>query len=231
MRKPPLILSVALVILSFLFPSVSTRAEETANKWEHDISAFEQKDQEAFPPKHAVLFVGSSSIRLWKTLASDFPNHKVINRGFGGSFLSDTAHFADRIVLPYEPSFIVVYAGGNDLNTHHTPEQVCDAFKSLVSRVREKQPSTPIAFISLAGNPRRWEQVENVKKANALVEAFTKEQANLLFIDVFHAMLGADGVPRPEIFGPDRLHMNAEGYELWTSIVGKYLPSSDLAEK
>jgi lysophospholipase L1-like esterase len=197
-------------------------------KWEKEIAAFEQRDRETPPPKHGIVFIGSSSIRKWTTLAEDFPHHHVLNRGFGGSEMKDSAHFADRIVLPYEPRMIVVYAGGNDLNAHKTPEQVLEAFKAFVAKVRAKLPETPIAYISIAGNPKRWAQVEDVKRANALIEAFTKEQPGLKFIDVFHPMLGADGLPRPEIFSSDLLHMNPEGYKLWTEIVGRYLPEPDV---
>ncbi|HYR58198.1 MAG TPA: SGNH/GDSL hydrolase family protein [Chthoniobacteraceae bacterium] len=197
-------------------------------KWEKEIAAFEQHDRETPPPKHAIVFVGSSSIRKWTTLAEDFPHHRVLNRGFGGSELGDSAHFAERIVLAYEPRFIVVYAGGNDINNHKTAEQVFESFKAFVAAVRAKQPDTPIAYISIAGNPSRWSQVEEVKKANALIEQFTREQPNLKFIDVFHEMLGSDGLPRPEIFVADRLHMNAEGYKLWTQIVGRFLPEPDV---
>lgn len=197
-------------------------------KWEKEIAAFEQRDAETPPPKHAIVFIGSSSIRKWTTVARDFPHHRVLNRGFGGSELGDSAHFADRIVLPYEPRFVVVYAGGNDINNKKTAEQVFASFKAFVAAVRAKQPDTPIAYISIAGNPKRWAQVEEVKKANGLIEAYTKEQPHLQFIDVFHAMLGADGLPKPDIFAEDRLHMNAEGYKLWTGIVGKYLPEPDV---
>ncbi len=216
--------------LGFAAPS-DARAEKAPTgfaKWEKEISAFEKLDQENPPPKHGIVFVGSSSIRMWKTVAEDFPQHRVLNRGFGGSQMSDAAHFADRIVLPYEPRFIVVYSGGNDINANKTAEQVCGFFKEFVANVRAKQPDVPIAYISIAGNPKRWAQVEEVKKANALIEAFTKEQPGLKFIDVFHEMLGADGLPRPEIFLPDRLHMNAGGYKLWTQIVGKHLPEADV---
>lgn len=197
-------------------------------RWEKEISAFEKSDAETPPPKHAIVFVGSSSIKKWTTLAEDFPHHRVLNRGFGGSQMSDAAHFADRIVVPYEPRFIVVYSGGNDINAKKSAEQVFASFKELVAKVRAKQPDVPIAYISIAGNPKRWAQVEEVKKANALVEAFTKTQPNLKYIDTFHEMLGADGLPKPEIFVADRLHMNAEGYKLWTKIVGAYLPEPDL---
>lgn len=197
-------------------------------KWEKEISALEQLDRENPPPKHAIVFVGSSSIKKWTTVAEDFPHHRVLNRGFGGSQMSDAAHFVDRIVLPYEPRFIVVYSGGNDINAKKTAEQVFESFKEFVAKVRAKQPDVPIAYISIAGNPKRWSQVEEVKKANALIEAFTKEQPGLKFIDVFSQMLGSDGLPRPEIFSADRLHMNPEGYKLWTQIVGRHLPEPDV---
>jgi lysophospholipase L1-like esterase len=151
----------------------------------------------------------------------------VLNRGFGGSQLGDSVHFADRIVLPYEPRMIVVYAGGNDINLGKTAEQVFAAYQAFVEKVRAKLPDTPIAYISIAGNPKRWAQVDEVKKANALIEDYAKEKPNLKFINVFPRMLGADGLPRPEIFVEDRLHMNAEGYQLWTEIVGSYLPAPD----
>jgi lysophospholipase L1-like esterase len=222
-----LLFAVALSSAAFF----SVRADEAPSgfaKWEKEIAAFEKSDRENPPPKHGIVFVGSSSIRKWTSLAQDFPHHHVLNRGFGGSQMIDSAYFVDRIVLPYDPRFIVVYAGGNDINAKKTPEQVVAAFKDFVAKVRAKQPNVPIAYISIAGNPKRWTQVEKVKEANALIEAFTKEQPGLKYIDVFHEMLGPDGLPRPEIFSEDRLHMNPEGYKLWTKIVGKYLPEPDV---
>jgi lysophospholipase L1-like esterase len=194
-----------------------------SRKWEKEVTAFEQRDKESPPPSNPVVFVGSSSIRLWKSLEQDFRGLPVINRGFGGSQLSDAAHFVDRLVLAYQPRFIVVYSGGNDLNARRTPEQVFEAFRLFVERVREKQPTTPIAYISIAGNPKRWSQVAEVIQANALIEIYTKQQPHLLFIDVFHAMLGVDGLPRPDIFSSDNLHMNEEGYRLWTRLLLPYL--------
>jgi lysophospholipase L1-like esterase len=196
-------------------------------KWEKEIAAFEATDKTEAPPKGGIVFVGSSSIRLWKTLAQDFPKHRVLNRGFGGSQMEDSVHFADRIVVPYEPRMIVVYAGGNDINAGKTPEQVFAAFKEFVAKVRAKLPGTAIAYISIAGNPKRWAQVEQVKAANAMIADYCKAGENLRFIDVFTQMLGPDGLPKPDIFVEDRLHMNAEGYKLWTAIIGPLLPAPD----
>ena len=221
----------ALILLSIVCLANSAYPVEPApappEKWEKEISAFEAGEIASPVPKNAIIFVGSSSIRKWTSLATDFPHHQVVNRGFGGSQLSDAAHFAERLVLKHEPRFIVVYAGGNDINANKTPDEVFSSFKAFVSKVREKQPSTPIAYISIAGNPKRWAQVEKVIQANALIEAYTKANPGLLFIDVFHPMLGADCLPKPGIFSSDNLHMNEDGYKLWTEIVAPYLPKPD----
>lgn len=198
-------------------------AQTATNRWEQDIRAFEAVDRTNPPPKNAILFVGSSSIRLWKTLAKDFPDKPVINRGFGGSFISDSVHFADRIVLPHRPRQIVMYAGGNDINAKKTPEQVAADFRAFVEKVHATLPDTRVAYIAIAPNPARWAQVERIKVANQLIAEFCRGNPKLAFIDVFPHMLGADGQPRPEIFVADRLHMNAKGYELWTGLVRPYL--------
>lgn len=221
----------ALILLSIVclanFAYTVEPAPAPPEKWEKEISAFEAGEIANPVPKNAIIFVGSSSIRKWTSLATDFPHHQVVNRGFGGSQLSDAVHFVDRLVLKHEPRFIVVYAGGNDINVNKTPDEVFSSFKAFVGRVREKQPSTPIAYISIAGNPKRWAQVEKVIQANALIEAYTKANPGLVFIDVFHPMLGADCLPKPGIFSADNLHMNEDGYKLWTDIVAPYLPKPD----
>jgi lysophospholipase L1-like esterase len=201
----------------------SATAGLAARPFENEIKAFEAMDKTNPPPTGAVLFIGSSSIRLWKTLADDFPKHRVINRGFGGSQIIDSVNYADRIVLPYKPRLIVLYAGGNDINAGKSSEQVFADYKAFVKKVHAALPKTRIDYISIAPNPARWAQVERVRAANNLIEAYTKTDKGLVFIDVFPKMLGEDGQPRPEIYGPDRLHMNAKGYELWKGLVGPYL--------
>jgi len=228
MRFP--LLPFCLLVPLFVTLAPRLRAEPATDpfaKWEKEIAAFEEKDRENPPPKGGIVFVGSSSIRKWTTLAEDFPHHQVLNRGFGGSQLIDSVHFADRIVLPYEPRMIVLYAGGNDIHAGKSPEQVFADFQAFVEKVRAKLPKTEIACISIAGNPSRWAEVAKVKAANAMIEGYIKGKAGLKFINVFPRMLGSDGQPRPEIFVADRLHMNAEGYKLWTDIVGQYLPAPD----
>jgi lysophospholipase L1-like esterase len=160
---------------------------------------------------------------LWKTLAEDLPEHKVINRGFGGSEIADSVRFVDRIVVPYQPKRIVMYAGGNDINGGKTPEQVASDFKAFVAKVHAKLPEAKISYISIAGNPARWAQVERVKEANKLIREFTTTDKRLNFIDVFPHMLGKDGMPLPDIFVDDRLHMNEKGYAIWKKVVGSAL--------
>src|SRR4029077_15673731 len=137
------------------------------------------------PPPGAVLFIGSSSIRLWKTLAADFPQQRVLNRRFGGSQIIDSVRYAKRIVSPYKPRLIVLYAGGNDINAGKTPEQVFTDYQAFVAKLHMALPQAKIAYISIAPNPARWAQVERGKAANQLIEAHTKTDPRLTFIDVF----------------------------------------------
>ena len=192
-----------------------------------EINAFADVDHDTPPPTNAILFVGSSSIRLWKTLAEDFPQHQVINRGFGGSQIIDSVNYADRIVIPYRPKQIVFYAGGNDINAGKSPEEVLLDFQAFVRKVRKALPGVKISYISIAPNPARWSQVGRVREANRLIRTFASYDGRLEFIDVFPRMLGRNGQPRPDIFVDDRLHMNAKGYELWKEIVGAHLGPPD----
>jgi lysophospholipase L1-like esterase len=202
---------------------VSAQTTNRFARWEKDIAAFETADKASPPSKGAILFIGSSSIRMWKTLAQDFPDHRVLNRGFGGSEIEDSAHFADRIVFPYQPRLIVLYAGGNDINAKKTPERVFGDFKAFVARVQATLPETRIAYISIAPNPARWSQIEQIKSANRLIEEYTRQNPRLAFINVFPHMLGEDGKPKPDIYLEDKLHMNANGYAIWKKVVGEYL--------
>jgi lysophospholipase L1-like esterase len=214
------------LIAALLLTAPLIAADDFAN-WEKEISAFEQQDRENPPPKKAIVFVGSSSIRLWSTLAEDFPQHRVINRGFGGSEIADSVHFADRIVIPYAPRMVVLYAGGNDINNGKEPERVFGDFKAFVETLRAKLPDVEIAYISSAPNPARWAQVEKVKALNGMIAEFINTQSKMKFFNVFPLMLGEDGQPKPNIYRDDRLHMNPEGYKIWTQFIGPLLPAAD----
>lgn len=217
MKRPIL----ALVLLG-LAATAAARTDDHA-KWENEIQAFEASDRSSPPPPHAVLFVGSSSIRMWRSLAGDFPEYRVINRGFGGSDMDDATAFADRIVKPYRPAAIVVYAGDNDLEGGDSPTQVRDDFAAFVATVRRDEPEVPIAFISIKPSVARANLLAQVAEANRLIRAWSMQQKDVAFLDIAPAMLGKNGQPRPDLFIADGLHMNPKGYALWVAQVRPWL--------
>lgn len=190
--------------------------------FEKEIEAFEARDKVTPPPPNEIVFVGSSSIRLWKS-SEAFPDLKIINRGFGGSQMSDSVHYADRIIVPYKPRIVVVFAGGNDINAKKAPEQVADDFKALVARIHGALPKTRVYFISLFPNVQRRSQNPSCVKVNELIEAFTKTDPRLGYIDTASHMRAEDGGPRPDLLRQDGLHMNDDGYKIWNEIVGAVL--------
>lgn len=197
-------------------------AGHDSKKWEPDIAVFEASDRTNPPPKDCILFVGSSSIRLWSSLQSDFPGLPVVNRGFGGSELADSVNFAQRIILRYQPREVVIYAGANDLAAGKEPEIVYGDFVALVTKIHQALPRARIAFIATAPNPKRWAIVDKMRKFNSDVKNYCLKN-ELIFIDVFPLMLGPDGLPKPDIFREDRLHMNDKGYAIWKDAVGPSL--------
>ena len=219
------------VALVLIVPALLT-AQETATKvkeaspsarFEREIRAFEVADKLNPPPKGAILFIGASSTRLWKTLDRDFSEYTVINRGFGGSQLADSVYFADRIVIPYQPKLIILQSGGNDINAGKSPEQVLADFKAFVTKVRKELPETRIAFTSLSPAPVRWSQAKKQIKTNQLVSEYIKSAENLDFIELWDQFLGPDGKPREDLFVPDRLHNNTKGYTIRAQVVRPHL--------
>jgi gluconolactonase len=200
-----------------------TKARPAPKRFEKEIAAFEQSDRTNNPPTGGIVFVGSSSIRKWTTVAQDFPSCRVLNRGFGGSQLYDSVYYADRIVIPYKPKAIVVFAGSNDLNYGLTPEQVLEDFKAFVQKIKKSLSDAEIIYLSISTSPSRWKEFAKVQKANALIQQEIEHLPNVKFVDVVSSMLGPDGKPKADIYSPDRLHMNPKGYAIWTSILSPYL--------
>jgi len=213
----PVLIALALV------PQAAAEEKANPSRWEPDIRAFEQADVAHPPPSDGVVFIGSSSIRLWTTLSADFPGVPIVNRGFGGSQLPEVTAFVRRIVTPYRPRQVIVYCGGNDINEGRSAADVLADSKALAAAIHAALPATRIAFITIGPNPARWPQIETVRAANRLVAAWAATDPRISVIDVFNAMLGPDGLPKPDIFVEDRLHMNAKGYGLWRAIVGPHL--------
>ncbi len=218
MRCSTTTLTVSTAIL--LIGTSLVHGEES--RWEKDISKFEQQDTEQAPPKNGILFVGSSSIRKWD-LKKSFPDLNAINRGFGGSEVSDSVEFADRIILKHEPRVVVVYAGDNDLAHDETPEQVFSDYRELVGLIHAKLPKTKIVYIAVKPSIKRWSLIEQVRETNRLITEFTAKDQRLAFVDIDKPMIGADGMPRKELFVKDGLHLSDEGYVLWSDLVRPHL--------
>jgi lysophospholipase L1-like esterase len=214
---------VVLVALLVLPLRTAVQGGPNPSQWEADIRAFEAADLSDPPVRGGIIFTGSSSITMWTTLKEDFPGLPVVNRGFGGSMLPEVTAFVDRIITPHQPLLVVVYCGSNDINAGRTADQVLRDFQALVKAIHARLPTTRIAYISIGPNPARWAQVETIKAANSAIRQYVRTDSTLDFIDVFSHMLGSDGLPKPDIFLDDRLHMNRKGYELWTGIVRPHL--------
>jgi hypothetical protein len=213
--KPISLLSLAVSMLVLLSrPAAGTETNHNFAQWEKEIAAFEQSDLTNPPPKDGVEFIGSSMIRRWNTLAQDFPGQPVFNRGFGGSEIVDSTHFAPRMIFPYAPRMIVFRAGGNDLWAGKSPELVFADFQEFTATVHAKLPATEIVFISWSPTPSRWKQHEQEKELNRLIENFVRQTPHLTYVETYDLPLGTDGLPRPDLFVADQLHFNAEGYKL-----------------
>ena len=192
--------------------------------WESQIAAFEAMDERNAPPENSILFVGSSSIRRWEGIQKDFPSHPVIRRGIGGAHIDDVTVFAERIVLPYEPKMVLLYAGDNDLAFHRDPALVLEDFKEFVREIRKELPRTRIGFISIKPSIARWPLVRKVRTANRLVREYAETRPEISFIDVFSPMLDSDGKLKEIYFSDDGLHLSRKGYRLWRDVIRSEIP-------
>lgn len=198
--------------------SFAAHAEDAPSRWEPAIAAFEAEDQANPPAPGGVLFLGSSSIRMWD-LDTWFPDQHVLNRGFGGSEISDAIHYFDRVVLPYKPSAIVFYAGDNDIARGKDAGRVAADFKDFAEQVWAAFPEARILFIGIKPSTARWALYPEMKKANEAIRAFAGEESRLTFVDIEDVMLGEDGAPLESLLKDDGLHMTEAGYRIWTDLV------------
>lgn len=194
-------------------PQVPAQVSNVA--WAGDMAAFASADAATPPPRGGIEFIGSSSIRMWDTLATDFPGQKVFNRGFGGSEVRDSTYYADQIVIPYAPCKVFFYAGDNDLNSGRSAVQVRDDVLAFVQRVHRDLPKTTVEVISIKPSPSRAQLLPAVQEANGLIQQALAKVPNTGYTDIYTPMLGEDGQPRKELFREDMLHMKPEGYAIW----------------
>ncbi|MFX1265865.1 MAG: GDSL-type esterase/lipase family protein [Promethearchaeota archaeon] len=225
------VLFCAMIVGFFLVRFALKLVKGDPTFWERSIRSLEKQDLETPPPSGSILFTGSSSIRYWKTLEEDMAPLSVLNRGFGGSRISDVTYYADRIVFPYKPGGIVFYAGENDISglvftKKKTPEEVANDFRSFCSKIHTKMAEVPVYFISIKPPKRRRKLWPEMQEANRLVEEICQSDSRLNYIDIVESTLDPEGNPRHDIFKWDGIHLNEKGYEIWTSIVKPVLLES-----
>ncbi len=218
MIRREICLLIVLCSLVALNAQEKTAVKNEAARWEETIRVFEQWDSKNTFASDAVLFVGSSSIRLWPTREC-FEEFNVINRGFGGSQISDVNYYADRIVLFYKPKVIVFYAGDNDVAGGKSAKRVLDDYVKFVSLVRKKLPETRIIFISIKPSGNRWSLWDVMNEANTMIKDFSMKDDSLFYFDGATPLLDSDGKPNQKLFLKDQLHLNSKGYEVWTKLL------------
>lgn len=210
------------LLLCFVIPAFSQ--EQGPERWESTIQKFEDQDEATPPQKGAVLFVGSSSIALWKDLPSYFPDHQVLNRGFGGSQFSDLIYYADRVIYPYQPSKIFVYEGDNDVSAGDTPKSILKEAKKLRKMIAKNLgKEVPVVFISPKPSVARWNLKADYEATNALLKKYADKTKNTEFADVWQPALDENGKVFSHIFLEDNLHMNAEGYKIWQAVLMPFI--------
>jgi len=223
MRKQ--IFLIASFILISCTPVSKYKSLPEVLSWENDIQKFELLDKSETYQRNAILFAGSSSIRLWSTLEKDMAPYPVIQRGFGGSKLSDLAIYAKRIFDPHPCSAIVLFVA-NDItgsDQDKSPQEVAFLFRNVLRTIRKSHPETPVFWIEITPTASRWKVWPEIQKANKLIKDICNSQENLFFIKTDFAFLNKDGMPKDELFRDDRLHLNEKGYAEWTEIVKKEL--------
>lgn len=216
-------------LTALMFSLSSMLVAQNPDRFESEIRGFEAADSTNPPPAKPILFVGSSTFRLWKKLPAEFPGLPILNRGFGGSHQSDVNAFFDRVVARYKPSRIVVYAGDNDLAGGKSADTVLADFSSFVARVRKELGDTPIAFVYIKPSPSRLALLHEQRRANRLVTAFAAEQKNVDVIDFWAPMLDRLQAPKADLFRDDKLHLNDAGYAILREAVSGYFKSKGVS--
>ena len=215
------------IVTSFLFLLLTFQSLHAQGQppFYNEIQQFKKLDSASFPPRNAILFVGSSSFQKWHDVQSYFPAETIINRGFGGSELTDVIRYVNDIIIPYHPRQIVIYAGENDLaySDSISPKIVLSRFETLFTSIRSSLPEVPIIYISIKPSPSRQNLMPKMEEANKLIRNFLLQKKNAIFIDVYHKMIDNSGKPLPGIYVEDNLHMNAKGYAIWQKAIEPYL--------
>ncbi len=211
---------LALAVVSLV--SLTSQTAAQGDRWARAMERFEAADQEAAPAKGGVVFTGSSSARMWD-LEKSFPGMGYVNRGFGGSQVSDAIKHIETLVLKHEPRLVVLYSGDNDVAGGKAAQTVFRDVKDFASKIHAALPQTKIAVIAVKPSIARWDKIKTIRKANSLIREFAMETDYLGFVDIDGAMQGWDGKPNPAFFVRDGLHLSPEGYEVWSAVLKPFL--------
>jgi len=215
----------ALIIICSLSAAVLCLQAQDPERFRETIQEFIELDEMNPSPENSLLFVGSSSIRMWDSMDAAFPEYNVINRGFGGSHFSDAIHWFDALFRPHRPEVILVYEGDNDVASGKRTDTILSDARTLYQKIREVFPTVPIVLISPKPSPARWHLRSEYEAANAALKAFADMEPRLYFADVWKHSLNFEGHPIPESFLEDGIHMNAIGYVIWRNTLRDVLES------
>jgi hypothetical protein len=233
MKKALKILAIllALVVLALSWPTykiyqgIAKSRSEDPLVWEFDIAALEAKTAGVYQSGEPVIFIGSSSIRFWDTLAQDMAPIPVLQHGFGGAKLFDVVYYADRLVTAYQPRAVVVFAGTNDITpaASKPPAVLLASYQDFIASIRQENAELPVFYIGITPSPSRWSVWPIAQEANRLISAWVDSDPNLYFIDTSASLIGSDGQPDKDNYDGDGLHLSARGYQVWTGIIRKRL--------
>ncbi len=221
MKKPSLWLTTLFAVALTVSPGI-TGERPDPTRWDEDIARVLERDKASPPKKGGILFIGSSGIKRWDTRKS-FPERDILNRGFGGSMIQDSTHYAEKIVFPYAPRTIILYAGDNDISKGLTPTEVFEDYVSFAEKVRARLPETHLVFIAIKPSLKRWHLWPKMKTANDRIAERCAEKPREHFADIAPLLLGPDDKPDSKYFVEDELHLSEEGYTAWTQLLESLL--------
>lgn len=223
--KKSLLLLFTISLLYACQPNYYKKYADTAANWEKEVNDLVALDKTEKDPENGILFIGSSSIRLWKNIDKDLSPYRPIRRGYGGASLGDLIHFTEKIVFPHQFKALGIYVA-NDITgskNDKSPKEVLGLMNTLVKKVRSKYPKVPIFIIAITPTSSRWSTWEKQKEVNALWKKYCESKSNMFFVDTEKAYLNDEGKPKDELFIGDKLHQNQKGYDLWSSIIKESL--------
>lgn len=213
-----------IIILTLLISKVSVFSQnDPQTRWDKSIAQYEHKDSVSKPEPGGILMLGSSSFTIWQDVGDYFPGKNMVNRGFGGSQMSDVLYFKERLILPYRPKQIVIYEGENDIAAGEKPDSIFAELKQLVNWTRGQLPGIQISIVSMKPSPKRWELKETLLEMNKKLKQFAAENEDIDFINIWEPLIEPDGVPVNENYREDLLHLNANGYKIWKKAMTPYL--------